>query len=298
MTGLSELHAYLSGWPLVGGLAGFGFCVGILTGLFGVGGGFVVTPMLNVLFGIDYSLAAGSSLCFTIGASSSGLSRHWRARNVETRTMVIMAIGAALGTLCGTSGHQLLRHSLHALGEGGFEVAMNILFILLLLPTALLIWRDNKLKKNTRLPWAQRMPWLRIALPTAGIEGVSTVALFILGFGVGILTGLMGIGGGVFLMPILVLFVGLAPHKAVGSNLGIVLVSSMIGTIRYGLHNHVVLAVSMALLVGSTIGIQVGAALSERLQARHLRRYFAYMVLLVIALIIWKTCLKLTHGFA
>jgi hypothetical protein len=99
------------------------------------------------------------------------------------------------------------------------------------------------------------------------------------GFAVGILTGLLGIGGGVLFMPILLLVVGLTPHQAVGTSLGVVLFSATTGTIGHGMDGNVNLPVAMSLLVTSTIGIQIGARICHKLKGDRLRKYFALIVI-------------------
>ncbi len=96
---LSEIPANLSGAPLLLVLGAMGLVVGIATGLFGVGGGFMITPLLNAMLGIPYSLVVGSSLSFTIGTSSGAWARHLRLGNVEVKTMIILGGAAVCGTI-------------------------------------------------------------------------------------------------------------------------------------------------------------------------------------------------------
>jgi hypothetical protein len=110
---------------------------------------------------------------------------------------------------------------------------------------------------------------------------MSVPGLGLVGLAMGVMSGLMGIGGGVFLMPVLVLVVGLTPHQAVGTSLGIVIPASIAGTIRYGLQGTVNLWVALALVAGSTVGIQMGAWICSRLPGRGLTRHFAILVLLM-----------------
>jgi uncharacterized membrane protein YfcA len=109
---------------------------------------------------------------------------------------------------------------------------------------------------------------------------VSLPGLLGVGLGIGLLAGLMGIGGGVLFVPLLILVVGLAPHQAVGTSLGVVLLSSISGTIKHGLAGRVSLSLTMVLLVGSTLGVQLGAGVCRRLGGRQLRQYFAVLVFL------------------
>jgi len=257
--------------------------VGILTGLFGVGGGFLIVPLLRVLFGIDWPLAVGSSLAFTIGSGASGASRHARMRNVEPRGTLILGAGAVVGAVLGATLHDHLEASLGRGGSDRFDTFMKCLFIVLLLVTAYMVYRraGEKRAKPTLL---QRLPiGPRVDLPAAGLTGVSLPGLCLVGVTVGVVTGLMGVGGGVLFVPMLILVVGLSPHQAVGTSLSVVLFGSIAGTIKHGMLGNVNLAVAMSLLVGSTVGIQIGAALCRRLRGQRLREYFAALVLLAAA---------------
>jgi hypothetical protein len=96
----------------------------------------------------------------------------------------------------------------------------------------------------------------------------------------------MGVGGGVFFVPILILLVGLTPHLAVGSSLGVILLAAAVGVVKKGLAEYKVnLAVAMSLLIGSSIGVQIGAYVCNKIHGRHLRRYFAILILLAVAII-------------
>ncbi|MFW6062294.1 MAG: sulfite exporter TauE/SafE family protein [Planctomycetota bacterium] len=278
MIPLDQLEAYLDGPALVAGLAGFGLVVGVLTGLFGVGGGFMVTPMLRLLFGINFALAVGSSLCFTIGVSSSGAARHARLRNFEPRSMIVLALTSMLGAQVGGEGNAILQESLGAY----YDLTMKGLFIVLLAGTAAILFRGRP-EHATKRSLLQRMPLgPRLDLPRADRPGVSLTGLMLVGIAIGLLTGLMGIGGGVLFMPLLVLVVGLTPHQAVGTSLGVVVFSSISGTVKYGLAEHVSLWVALSLLIGAAIGVQIGAWVSTKLHDAHLRRYFALLVLGVV----------------
>ena len=275
---------HLTGPALWSATAAFGLVVGLLTGLFGVGGGFMIVPLLKLLFGIPYPIATGSSLSFTIGSGTAGSIRHLRLGNVELRATVLMGAGAVVGAWLGKDLQGHLQAALGEQGGDGFVLVMNGLFIALLLLTALLIWsrRDDEPTGRALL---QRLPLgPRIDLPQAHLARVSLVGLLLIGVLVGVMKGLLGIGGGVLFMPRLILAVGLRPHQAVGTSLGVVLFSSVTGTIGHGLKGNVDLPLVVSLLLGSMVGIQFGAALCQRLHAARLRKYF---VVLVLAVVIW-----------
>ncbi|MHC4984031.1 MAG: sulfite exporter TauE/SafE family protein [Planctomycetota bacterium] len=281
MMPLDEIHAFVSGPALLAVLVGLGLAVGVLTGLFGVGGAFLVNPVLMVALGISEPLVIGSSLSFTIGAGSMGAARHMRSRNVDLRSTCIIGLGAVGGAVLGAD---LLGWCQSSLGTAGFKVLIRALYFVLLLLTALLVLRNSQHHSSGKsLLQRLRLP-PRVALPGAALAGVSLPGLVLVGLAIGLVNGMLGIGGGVLFMPLLLLAVGMAPHKAVGTSLGVVLFSSISGTIKHGLAGNVSLMIVMPLLVGSSVGVQLGAAICDRLGATRLRRYFAGIVLLTAAM--------------
>lgn len=288
MNDLQPLHdvlnltydSYLSGVWLYTALAALGLGVGILTGLFGVGGGFMVTPMLRVLIGIPYEMAIGSSLCFIVGTSTSGLSRHRRLGNIELRTILILASGSMIGAILGDAIQSLLITHVAGGNEDIFTEIMHSLFVVILLVTAWLVWRSPERAEGHRTPLQRLRLGPNITLHGAGLEDVSLAGMVGVGLGVGILTGLMGVGGGVLIMPLLILVVGLETHKAVGTSLGVVLLAAVVSTIVKGWDGEVSLAVAGCLLATSALGVQIGAWMCDTLHANKIRKYFALIVLL------------------
>ncbi len=273
-----DIQSYLQGPGLMGALVGFGLIVGALTGLFGVGGAFLITPLLHTAFGIPYPLAIGSSLSYTIGVASSGMMRHVRLRNFELRSMIVLAPTSMVGAVLGAILNCFLQGKL---GQDRYTLMMNVLFLLLLTATAYLIGRPN-IKHHSGKSVLQRLPLPPyVNLPLAEPTRVSLPGLCALGMFVGVMKGMMGIGGGVLFVPLLILGVGLTAHQAVGTSLGVVVFSSIAGAIKYGLNGDVNLWIVMSLLVSSVIGVQLGAWICSRLRGRRLRRYFAILVLLI-----------------
>lgn len=269
---------------LILALMGLGFVIGNLTGIFGVGGGFLVSPLLMTVYGLPPTIAVGSDVCYIIGSSASGLRRHGRMGNWEPTTTLLMAIGAVVGTLVGKQLQVVIKGA--SASEADFKTAMQILYLPLLVSTAILVWRGGA-KEGTSRSLLQKLPLgPRVDLRRANRPQTSLPGLILVGFSVGILTGLLGVGGGVLFMPILLLVVGLTPHQAVGTSLGVVLFSSTTATVRYGLAGEVNLPVAMCLLVTSTIGIQIGAKICHKLHGDRLRKYFALVVLGAIVVLL------------
>ncbi len=272
-------HANLGGAALLASLAALGLVIGILTGLFGVGGGFMVVPLLSIVFGLDYRLAIGSSLVFTIGTGAGGLMAHRRLNNIAIKTMLIVTGGAVCGAPLGA---MLVEHFSQTLGQHRFTTMMDVLFILMLLVVAGLLVHGAK--DRPRVSLLQRLPLPPyIHIMRGNLHGVSLPGLVAVGLFIGVLKGMLGVGGGVMLVPLLMVVVGLPVHQAVGTSLGVVLFSSISGAVAYGLEGSANLWIAMALLVGSAIGVQGGIWLGQKLRAGQIKRYFAILVLAIAA---------------
>jgi len=297
MNGLDQIgaQAHLQGLALLIALAGLGLGVGVLTGLVGAGGALIVTPLMNVLLGLPYPICVGSSLSFAIGTSASAWARHVRLGNFEPRTTGMLGLGAIAGVWAGVQLNALLARTAGGGTKPAFTLTMHGLFIAVLLLAAwLMVWSGPG--RAGRRPLLQRLPLPpHVRLPSAGVDGVSLSGIVLAGVGIGVLNGLLGIGGGVLFMPLLILAVGLTPHQAVGTSLGAVLLNSLVGTILYGFKGDASLWVVMSLLVGSTLGVQIGAWLCHRLRPKHLKAYAAGVVVALAAIIAVDFVRQLIH---
>ena len=285
MVGLEDAGSWLSGPALAAALVGTGLILGFLTGLFGVGGGFILVPLLNVPLGIEYSLAKGVSLCSMVGTGVAGLVRHGRMGNVARKTMLIISGGAMCGAVLGGMVNDVLEQGLCGGDQRAFTLIMHPLYIVLLIAAAWLVIRGRDDTDGERSP-LQKLPLgPKIEIRLTGQRGVSLPGLCYLGVAVGFLTGLLGIGGGVLMMPLLCGVVGLGARQAIGTSLGVVLLASMAGTVKYALNDQVSLVMSMCILISSTIGVQIGAWVCSVLHVGKIRRYFALLVIAVIVMV-------------
>lgn len=281
-----SISSRLSGSALGVSLAGVGMFVGMLTGLFGVGGGFLVVPLLYALLGLPYDLAVGSSLGFIVGSSILALPPHWRAGNVDQKTALWLSGGSMVGAVLG----DLLQETLAWNVAGGerdvYERIMSLLFVLLLSAIAWGVFRDRA-ERCDGLSVLQRFPvGPRVDLLAAGRPGTSLPGLLGVGLFIGMLTGLFGVGGGVLFVPVLLLVVGLEAHKAVGTSLAAVLLAAAAGVAKKTFDQEVSLSVVFWLLAGSVFGTRAGARMCLKLPARSLRRTFALVVLLAAAMLL------------
>jgi uncharacterized membrane protein YfcA len=275
-----------------------GLVIGYLSGLFGVGGGFMLTPLLNSLFAIPFDIAVGSGLCQMIGASTTAVLRYRRHGAVDFKLAAVMVGGAMTGVVAGAR----LVQALGALGTVPIagravpvlQLAMDVLFIALLAWIAVTIFTEEKRRQQTqaestdtqrRLLAPGSGPGPYAALPASGLAGVSITGLAYLGLAVGLLTGMLGVGGGVVLIPLLIYGLRIPTVAAMGTSLVLIFFSAVVGTLTHALGGTVHLPIAIALLIGSTLGAQFGAVTAVRLRGERLRRWFGLIVLATTALL-------------
>jgi uncharacterized protein len=263
-----------------------GGVVGLLSGMFGVGGGFLTTPLL-ILYGIPPTVAAASSASQVTGASVSGVLAHYERDGVDLKMGAILVVGGMLGALFGAS---LLR-TLQAMGQS--DTIINILYVLLLGSIGWLMareaWTAIEARKSGSgiIPRKRRHHPLVASLPykmrfyQSGLY-ISPIAPFLLGFLTGILTVLLGVGGGFLLVPAMIYLLGMAARVVVGTSLFQILFVTAITTMVHALTTGAVdIVLAGLLLIGSVIGAQVGARIATRIPPDWLRLMLAVIVLLV-----------------
>ncbi|MEJ2721273.1 MAG: sulfite exporter TauE/SafE family protein [bacterium] len=289
---MTHLHIYL---PIAGAsvnillLLGLGLLVGFLSGLFGVGGGFLLTPLL-MLIGIPATVAAASDANQIVAASSSGTFAHWRLGNVDFKMGVILIIGGVVG---GTAGVQLIK-VLRAAGNADFFIKITYVVMLAIIGSYMFQESLHNLRRRKVLhvePEAEKKSWFQQtseSLPFPVHFGKSGVTIsifipFVLGILVGVLSALMGVGGGFIMVPIMVYLLRMPMHVVVGTSLLQVLFTCLNVTFMQAYYNHTVdLVIAIILLLGSTTGAQIGARISNRLKADQLKIILAGIILVVM----------------
>ncbi|WP_457551768.1 sulfite exporter TauE/SafE family protein [Desulfobacula sp.] len=284
-------HASLS-LPLVVGL---GLVVGLLSGLFGVGGGFLMTPLL-IMFGIPPTVAAASDSNQIVAASASGCFAHYRLGNVDLKMGTYLLIGGVIG---GTGGVQLIK-VLRQMGNADFLIKITYVLMLGFVGGYMLlesIQAMRKKKSETSAPVAKKesaytrmlnmLPY-KTNFAKSGIVLSPVVPLF-LGVLVGILAAIMGVGGGFIMVPVMVYLLRMPMHVVVGTSLFQVLFTCVNVTILQSYSNRTVdFVLALLLLIGSTIGAQIGARISAKINGDQLKIYLAVLVLIVMV--------KMTYG--
>ncbi|MHA6316673.1 sulfite exporter TauE/SafE family protein [Altererythrobacter sp. CAU 1778] len=269
-----------------------GGLTGILSGLFGVGGGFLTTPLL-IFYGIPPTVAAASAASQVTGASISGVFAHSRRDGVDFRMAGVMVFGGLFGTMLGA----LLFNLLSSLGQ--IDTVINILYVLLLGGIGSLMaresWQTMQQAKGKAKPRAssRRHHPLVASLPMrwrfygSGLY-ISPLAPMLLGLVVGILTMLMGVGGGFLLIPAMLYILGMSARVVVGSSLFFILFITMATTMTHALTTKAVdIVLAGLLLFGSVTGAQIGASLAQKAKPEVLRLALAVTVLLVALRMAW-----------
>lgn len=285
-----EFTSYYTGFTLILILAILGICIGFIAALFGVGGGFLLVPLMNIVLGIPIEVAAGSATCYIIGTSSTGFIKQIKQGNVEFSVFLFIALGSSVGAVLG----DLLQNILIIHVSGGdsllFERLMLIVFFVLLLIIAAIMLFTPERDINKKVFLQKIIIGPRIDLEKSNMPDISVIGLFVIGLIGGSLTGLLGVSGGVLFVPILVLAVGLIPHFATGTSLGVVLVASITAVIKKGISGpgKISLLIAFSLLIASAIGVQAGITVGQKLPSKKLKSYFGIVVIVAAIMVLYK----------
>ena len=261
-----------------------GFVVGILSGMFGVGGGFLTTPLL-MFYGIPPTIAVASATTQITGASVSGVMAHMRRGGVDLKMGGVMIVGGIFGSLLGAFLFRLLQASGQIdLVIGGLYVALLGSIGALMLKDALTALNIVKTPEGGQRPrhnrWVASLP-LRWRFYESGLY-LSPLAPLALGFIAGMLTVLLGVGGGFILVPAMIYLLGMAARVVIGTSLVMILAVSAATTMVHALTTQSVdIVLAALLLVGGVIGAQYGALLASRTKPDLLRLALAIIILLV-----------------
>jgi uncharacterized membrane protein YfcA len=267
-------------------LVGLGLVVGFISGLFGIGGGFLMAPVL-VFMGIPPAVAVASQANHVVASSASSVFAYGRKRSVDFRMGGVLAFGGIVGSVLGVEGFRALR----VLGQADLVVALSYLIFLgtiggLMLSesvTALLRRQRGEPAvepKDRRPPWLYGLPF-KMRFPRSRLY-VSVLPPLGLGVFVGILSAIMGVGGGFVLVPAMIYLLRMPASMVVGTSLfQIIITTSVVTVLQAGRNQTVDLVLATLLIFGGVIGAQLGARASSRFRAEELRIMLALIVLLV-----------------
>ena len=273
-------------------LMAIGGGVGFLSGLFGVGGGFLMTPLL-IFIGIPPAIAVGSEANQLAAASLSGVIAHWRGGRVDLRMGIMLLIGGLIGSTLGVSLFAWLR------ATGQVDLVIKLLYVMLLssIGTMMMIEslraniksrRDANENPSTTdedarpatITWRQRLPW-QMAFPTSGVT-ISALLPLTLGIIIGVLAAIMGIGGGFIMVPAMIYLLGMPTVIVVGTSLFQILFVASNVTLQQAIRVQTVdVVLALLLMAGSVLGAQIGVRAGAKLKGEELRFLLALIVLVV-----------------
>lgn len=260
--------------------------VGFLSGMFGVGGGFLTTPLL-IFYGIPPTVAAASAATQVTGASVSGVMAHLERDGVDLRMGWVLVAGGLLGSLIGAGLFELLT------AWGQIDTVINILYVALLGIVGSFMGREAwasfraaqaglpaPARKRRHHPMVANLP-LRWRFYRSGLY-ISPLAPLLLGLVGGVLTMLLGVGGGFIMVPAMLYLLGMGTQVVVGTSLFQILFVTIATTMVHSLTTGAVdIVLAGLLLLGSVIGAQVGARFAQKVKPEYLRMALAAIVLLV-----------------
>lgn len=266
-------------------LLGLGGLVGVLSGMFGVGGGFLMTPLLFFI-GIPPAVAVATEANQIVASSFSGVLAHLRRKTVDFKMGTVLMLGGLLGAAIGV----VLFNYLKSLGQVDllvklcYVVFLGIIGGLMFFESLRAIRRTSRNlappKKSRQRGWVQKLP-LKIRFRTSGLY-ISIIPPLIVGVFVGILAAIMGVGGGFIMVPAMIYILGMPTKVVVGTSLYQIIFVTAFTTLLHATTNYTVdVALAVLLLVGGVIGAQFGTQIGTRLKAEQLRILLAIMVLMV-----------------
>lgn len=269
-------------------LIGMGAGVGFLSGLFGVGGGFLITPLL-IFYNIPPAIAVGTGANQVIASSVTGALTHFKRRTLDIKLGVLLVIGGLVGSFLGIQLFSLLRQL------GQLDLIISLLYVILLGGVGGLMavesWRAIMRTRsgkpvNIRRPgqhiWIHRLP-LKMRFRASMIY-VSIIPVLVIGFIIGLLSSIMGVGGGFIMVPALIYLLRVPTNVVVGTSLFQITFVTAFTTVLQSMTNQSVdIVLAFLLMLGGVIGAQYGTRAGRKLKAEQLRMLLALLVLAVCA---------------
>jgi hypothetical protein len=263
-----------------------GLAVGFISGMFGIGGGFLMTPLL-IFIGIAPAVAVASVASHVAASSFSGAINYWRRRALDPALAGMLLIGGLIGTTAGVWLFTLLRR----LGQLDLTISMSYLTLLGIVGTMMIVesvqaimrargGRPAEIRRPGSHLWIHGLP-LKMRFKTSKIY-VSVIPIWTIGFVIGFIGAIMGIGGGFLLVPALIYLIRVPTGVVIGTSMVLTLVTMAYATVIHAATNHLVDAVlALILMIGGVIGAQFGARTGQRFSGEQLRLLLGILVLAV-----------------
>jgi uncharacterized membrane protein YfcA len=263
-----------------------GLAVGFISGMFGIGGGFLMTPLL-IFLGVTPAVSVATVSTHIAASSFSGAISYWRRRAVDLALAFMLLLGGFVGTAAGVGLFTYLR----ALGQ--LDLTISLLYVLLLGSVGSLMVAEAvratvrirsgkpvELRRGGSHTWLHGLP-LKMRFKQSRIY-VSTIPVWTIGFLMGFIGAIMGIGGGFLLVPMLIYFLRVPTNVVIGTSMVLTLVTMATATVLHSLTNHLVDAIlALILMVGGVTGAQFGARAGQRMRGERLRLLLGLLVLAV-----------------
>lgn len=267
-------------------LLAIGAAVGFVSGMFGIGGGFLMTPLL-IFIGIAPAVAVASVPSHMAASSFSGALSYWRRRAIDPALSLVLLCGGIVGTALGVWIFALLR----SIGQLDLIIALSYVILLTAVGT-LMVLEGARAMLNTRSGaavaarrvraqgWILGMP-LKMRFKRSKMY-LSVIPVLGIGLLIGFLGAIMGIGGGFLLVPIMIYVLRVPTSTVIGTSMVLTLVTMAIATVLQATTNHLVDAVlALVLMIGGVVGAQFGARAGQRIRSEHLRLLLGLLILSV-----------------
>jgi uncharacterized protein len=272
-------------------ILGMGFGVGFLSGLFGVGGGFLLTPLL-VFYGIPSTVAVATTLSHITASSISGALAQWRKRAIDFTMAGVMLVGGSFGTVFGVWLFALMRRA------GQMDLVVSLSYVLLLAAVGGLMLHESWMSlraargiggapvRPVNHVWIRGLP-LRLRFRQSRLY-ISVIPPLLIGVVVGTLSAIMGIGGGFILVPAMIYLLRMPTNVVIGTSLAQIIGITTLTTLLQATSNYSVDIVLAAFLIaGGVVGAQFGARAGGKLRGEQIRFLLAILVLVVCAGLLW-----------
>lgn len=267
-------------------ILGLGVAIGFISGMFGIGGGFLMTPLL-IFLGISPSVAVASVPSHIAASSLSSAISYWRRKAIDLPLALMLLVGGVLGTAAGVALFTLLRRL------GQLDVTIGLSYVALLTGVgsmlaieslrAIIRERQGKpvvLRRPGSHTWLHRLPF-KLRFKRSRIF-ISVIPVWLIGFVMGFIGAIMGVGGGFLLVPMLVYALRVPTATVIGTSTVLTLVTMIAATLLHAVTNHQVDAVlALILMVGGSIGAQFGAQAGQKMRAERLRLLLGVLILAV-----------------
>jgi len=276
-------------------LLGIGGLVGVLSGMFGVGGGFLITPLLFFV-GIPQAIAVATSTNQVVASSISGVLAHLRRKTVDFQMGTVLLIGGVAGSGVGIQIFNFLK----ALGQVDLLVQLSYVLLLGTIGALMMVESINAIRKTKsgkpaarrhKHTWIHSLPF-KVRFRASGLY-ISVITPGLIGFLVGVLSAIMGVGGGFIMVPAMIYILGMPTKVVVGTSLYQIIAVAGVTMMLHAITNHTVdLVLALTLLIGGVTGAQIGTQIGLKLKAEQLRILLAGLVLAVCVQVALKLLLQ------